>query len=343
MNVNKEVDLVKDAKTLILSGSLSGEADYLTKEGYCEYLKIDRYSKFNSKLDNIFASIYVLFFLVKHLATVNRNDVIIVFGNTTAAAVLFLSKLRIIKAKKIIWWGIFFHSHAAIRLYRRLRFLFETERTVYVLFSEYEKRLYRDVLGKKTTVKVMQYGDWKESEPQFHEEEDFYFSGGYSNRHYLPIIKAFEKSNLKLVIVASKLNRELINLRTTENITILFDLDKDAFYHLLSRSKGVIIPLKYNSGASGQSVVINAMVRKKLIIINDNEVMKEYITDRYNGIVVQDLEKDLIDRLMEVEADSEMKDMYIQNSCHIFRENFSRGACIKKTLNVIEGIQESMR
>ena len=334
---------MKDKKSLIISCADGGEINYLTSEGHSDFLHINKKSRISSKFANIASSLYLTMYLLKHIKKINQYDVVIVIGTSTALSVLFLSRLNIIKAKRVIFWGFYLHSWKAIRFYRKIRWLFETNRTVYVLFSEYEKQLYQDVLGEKTSVKVFLFGDWEKWEPTTHTEEDYYFSGGYSNRHYLPLIKAFEGTDHKLIIVASTLNKELIDLETTDNIQIRFNLERKEFYDLLAKSKGVIVPLKYNSGASGQSVLIQAMIHQKLIIINDNEIMKEYVTDRYDGIMVKDIETEIIARIEEVEQNEEMKKEYIKRSHQTYWENFSREACIRKTLRILKEIQEDMR
>ena len=330
-------------KSLIISCSDGGEINYLTAERYCDFLRINKEAKITSKFANVANSLYYVLYLIGHINKINRYDVVMVIGTSTALSVLFLSRLGIIKAKKIIWWGFYLHSQRSIDLYRKIRFLFETNRTVYVLFSEYEKKLYRKVLGKKTMVKVFQFGDWEKWEPKNQVEEDYYFSGGYSNRHYLPLIRAFEGTDHRLIIVASTLNKELIDIETTDNIKILFNLERKDFYDLMAKAKGVIIPLKYNSGASGQSVLIQAMIHQKLIIINDNEIMKEYVEDRYSGVMVKEIEKEIIQRIEEVEQNDELKREYITNSHQTYSENFSRGACIRKTLRILGEIQEDVR
>lgn len=334
---------MKDVKTLIISPSYGGEIEFLTRSGHAEYLRIDKKSQISNKRVNILNSFYYLYFLTKRVPFINQYDVILAIENNLAMSVLLLSKLRLLKAKKIIWWGIYLHSEKAMGIYRRIRFLFETKKTVYVLFSEFESALYQNIFGKKAVVKVFQFGDWSLAEPDLQAEADFYFSGGYSNRHYLPLIKAFEKSTRKLVIVASKLNKELINIETTKNIVIRFDLERDEFYNLLAKSKGVIIPLKNNTGASGQSVVLQAMRHRKLIVINDNGVMKEYVQDRFNGIVVKNIEEDLLERIEEIENDLGLKELYIENSHQTFQSKFSKEACIQKTLNILSEVQESVR
>lgn len=328
-------------KILLISTATGGEIEFLTQNEYSDYLEISEKSNISSKMANIMKSFCSMLYLMKHIRKINQYDIVIAIGTNIAMSVLFLSRLGFIRAKKVVWWGFYFHSEKVINLYRRIRFLFETKRTVYVLFSKFEQELYQNVFGPNASSKVFQFGYWEKVESQDHEEEDYYFSGGYSNRHYLPLIKAFEESGHRLLVVASSLNKELLDLKPSENITILFDLPRDEFYNRMLLSKGVIIPLKHNTGASGQTVLIQAMFNRKLIITNDNEIMKEYIQDRYNGIIVEDIEKELPGRIDEIEKNPDIKLNYIENSYKTFVHQFSREACIEKTLTILQELQEN--
>lgn len=111
------------------------------------------------------------------------------------------------------------------------------------------------------------YGDWSsEWEPVSLSEqaverpapENYYFSGGYSNRDYLSLIEAFRGIPTRLIIVCSSLNTELDGCPLPANIQVLRDIPAHVFEAYIRHAKAGIVPLKHDTGASGQSVILSS-------------------------------------------------------------------------------------
>jgi glycosyltransferase involved in cell wall biosynthesis len=328
-------------KSIVVSRSDADWIKHFRKTGEIDYIQVKwkkRKSSLIGKLDSFLDACQFIKYLIMHRKMINQYKSLIVTGNNVALATLLLRKLRILKNSKVVWWGFFLHSKFSINMYKVLRLFFESKYVVYVLFSYFEESLYEKVFGIRTSTLVLPYGIWNEDIVIPTEEEDYYFAGGYSNRDYIPLIEAFRDSSYKLVIIASKLNVELETIQIPENVKILRDVDKITFHKYMDHSRGVIIPLKNNLGSSGQMVTINAMARGKLIIINDNSIMKEYITNEDSGYVIQDIKKDLINLLEKIERSPMEKNKIKERAHQRYIELYSRQPSIDNTKDILKTI-----
>ena len=105
------------------------------------------------------------------------------------------------------------------------------------------------------------------------------------------------------MIVCSALNKELDSLAIPPNVTILRDLPGDQFDAYLHDAKACIIPLKHDTGASGQSVMLRLMRNRKAIVATDFGSVRGYVVDGESGLLVKDLERDLPAVIDDIEHD----------------------------------------
>ena len=134
-------------------------------------------------------------------------------------------------------------------------------------------------------------------------EGDYYFAGGYSNRDYPALIAAFRSIPARLVIVCSALNKEIDAIDLPANVTVLRDLPSEAFEAHVRNAKACIIPLKHDTGASGQSVMLRLMRNRKAIIATDFGSVRGYVVDGESGLLVRDIERDLPAIVAGIERD----------------------------------------
>ena len=181
----------------------------------------------------------------------------------------------------------------------------------YIVFSEWEIGLYQANLGiAAERMHFLPYGDWSASPetpvsaaPQQEGDGGYYFAGGYSNRDYPALIAAFRAIPARLVIVCSALNKELDALDIPANVTILRDLPSAEFDAHLRDAKACIIPLKHDTGASGQSVMLRLMRHRKTIVATDFGSVRGYVVDGESGLLVKDIERDLPAAVARIERD----------------------------------------
>lgn len=328
-------------KSIVVARSKSDWINYVCDEGLADSLILKKKKAKSSivgKVTSLFAGVGFMLNLYKERKRINGYHSLIVVGNNTSFGALILHRIGVIKTKKVVWWGFFLHSRLSINLYGVFSRVFESSRVVYVLFSNFEKKLYGDVIGLKGEVISLPYGNWNADNDRDYEEKDYYFAGGYSNRDYIPLIEAFKNQPYKLVIIASRHNKELNGIRLPENVTLLRDVDKETFHTYMGESRGVIIPLKHNLGSSGQMVTLQAMARKKAIIINDNDIMKEYVIDGVSGLVAGDIREDLIHQIHKLESDEALRMSLKKSVYEHYKKEYSKEPCMRKTSEVMAQI-----
>lgn len=177
----------------------------------------------------------------------------------------------------------------------------------YIVFSEWEIGLYEAALGiARGRMHFLPYGDWSAVEPPADAPAvgDYYFAGGYSNRDYPALIAAFRAlPETRLVIICSALNKEIVDSELPANITVLRDVPSEIFDRYVRDAKACIIPLKHDTGASGQSVMLRLMKHRKAIIATDFGSVRGYVVDGESGILVRDIEGDLPAIVAHLERD----------------------------------------
>jgi glycosyltransferase involved in cell wall biosynthesis len=197
----------------------------------------------------------------------------------------------------------------------------------YIVFSEFEIGLYEAHLGiARERMHFLPYGDWspanREAAAPPPVPGDYYFAGGYSNRDYPALIEAFRELPARLVIVCSALNKEIVDSELPANVTVLRDLPSAQFDAYVRDAKACIIPLKHDSGASGQSVMLRLMRNRKAIIANDFGSVRGYVVDGESGRLVQDMARDLPAIIGRIEREPETAaawgDAAYQHYCRYF-------------------------
>jgi glycosyltransferase involved in cell wall biosynthesis len=107
------------------------------------------------------------------------------------------------------------------------------------------------------------------------------------------------------VIVCSKSNwQELRHLSLPLNVSVLQDVPSDVFETLLRGAKAGIVPLKRDTGASGQSVALAVMRNSKSVIATDAGALREYVEDGVSGFLLRDLAVQLPGVLERMESTS---------------------------------------
>ncbi len=201
--------------------------------------------------------------LLRDLGRVRKADTIVLIGNYMSLFVALLNKLRVVRPRALYWWGFQIRGEGMQKLLKAaFRFLYSGNLR-FVVFSRYEKGLYHRRMGlKEDCFLPIPYGDWSnlpEAPCGEEEAEPCYFSGGYSNRDYAALIRAWKNIDRRLVIIGSKNNADLLAYSQNPDnphIQVLMDTPSDVFDRCLRRSKACILPFRANTGASGQTVAI---------------------------------------------------------------------------------------
>jgi glycosyltransferase involved in cell wall biosynthesis len=234
-------------------------------------------------------------------------DTIIVSGHF-ACAVKFLARLRILKYRRLLCFAFFVHSR---RLFPFVRLLSHLDRANdhYVIFSRSEVDLYAERLGiERSRMHYLPYGEWAKiaTVPGALAAGDaggYYFAGGYSNRDYRALVEVFRKIPARLVIICSRLNRDLDGVALPPNVSVLYDVPRPAFEAYAEGAKAGIVWLKHDTGASGQSVVLILMRHGKCVIASNAGAIRDYIQPGVSGYLLNDLAAELPQVIASIEQD----------------------------------------
>src|SRR5262249_2314076 len=149
-------------------------------------------------------------------------------------------------------------------------------------------------------IHYLPYGDWSSERPivvgQPAEDvsaESYYFAGGYSNRDYRSLIAAFRHVPAKLLIVCSRLNQDVDESSLPPNVKVVRDVQSDVFEAYVRQAKACIVPLKHDTGSSGQSTMLRLMRNGKVIIASDVSGVRSYVVNGVSGHLVRDMAGEL--------------------------------------------------
>lgn len=267
--------------------------------------------------------------LIGYLPRFRRSDCIVAIG-PISYLVKLLRRLGLIRYRRSCCMGWHVRSPSWFPLMRLLSRL-DSPGDHYILFSDFEIELYRTHLAiDPRRMHWLPYGEWGSVEepapvapPSGLPAAGYYFAGGYSNRDYLPLIEAFRAIGLPLVIVCSALNSELDGIELPVNVTLLRDLPSDQFGACMRQAKACIVPLKYDTGASGQSVILRAMRQRTLVIASDFGSVRGYIEDGVSGYLVREMAGDLAAVVARVERDPAAAQLLAEAANRRYREHFS--------------------
>ena len=275
---------------------------HLTTLGFRQIVLDLPSARFMSKFALILQTIRAPIRLFFRLRTVGKLETVVVLGHF-AFLVKALARLRILRYERLLCSDFFVRSPTWFPVFRWLCRI-DTANDHYLIFSRSEIDLYADRLAiDRSRMHYLPAGDWREpEEPAAVAAGDYYFAGGYSNRDYMPVINAFRKIPAPLLIVCSTLNKELDGVSLPPNVTVLRDLSSESFEDYLRRAKAGIVPLKHDTGASGQTVLLRLMRNARMAIASDVGAVRDYIEHNVSGYLVQDMEGQLPGLIVSIES-----------------------------------------
>lgn len=281
-------------------------------------------------------------FVVRNIGKINHSNTIIVLG-FTALPLKLLIKLGLIRCNQLLWFNFFIHSKKAFRIFRIVLKLLSIKNEKIVLFSKYEIPLYVEKLNiPEHKLAYIPQGDWKKVElydetyrPDI--DEAYYFAGGYTNRDYNGVIRAFRNLPHKIIIVGSYLNKELNDRNNLpDNIIIKKDIPKEEFESLLGKSKACILPLKDDTGASGHMVLLGYMRNKKAIIASNMAAMQEYVTHEETALLFNDADEDLPRIIHAIESGVYSLEKLGEGAYQTYQKNFTLPALSRHLFAIVE-------
>jgi glycosyltransferase involved in cell wall biosynthesis len=298
--------------------------DYFIKiHGFCDIYRLHSDTSLKSKIDHFKDLLFDMIYVLKNLKRIREAREIIAFG-TMAANIALLLKVGLLPAcRNVYWFGLFIHNPRWLRFLRFPFHILNSTRIRYVLFSNFEKRLYTESLSlKEDSLYYIPYGDMSQKK-------------GTTDIKEASEINKFKALPYKLVIICSKLNTEIDESVVPSNIKVLRDVSSEDFDTYVKDSKACIIPIAHDTGAAGQSCLLRYMKNKKIIIATDTGIIREYVKDGVSGMLVKDNHKALSMAVCAVAANTKSYQSYADAAYERFVCFFSGEAIARRLDDMI--------
>lgn len=269
--------------------------------------------------------------LLLRLGTLRKADELVLVGNYMSLFCVLLNRLHVLHPEGLYWWGFQIRGAESQEKLRRVLRLLYAENLRFVVFSAYERELYQARMGLPGDAVLYQpYGDWKDTDleraRQDAERGDYYFSGGYSNRDYAALLRAWEHIDRRLIVIGSRNNADLFAYTqhpTNPNVEVLLDTPPELFEGYLNGARACVLPFRSNTGASGQTVALKCMIAEKPVISARIDAMAEYIRDGETGFLLDDFERELPAAIERLERDPALYARMVNAQTALFESCFS--------------------
>jgi len=285
-----------------------------------------------------------LLFLTKHRDTIRRYDHILALWHS-GLAFMILKRLGVIDYEKLLWFGFSVHQPFWRRVYGLIAKL-DRAHTWFVVFTEQEVEDYATHIGiDPARLLFIAHGDWPQPidvPPVFGPDPDldlttpFYFTGGFTNRNYKPVIDSFRQLDHQLIIVCSDTNDDVVDDELPENVRVYRNISFPNFELLLQAAKAVIIPLKHDAGAAGHSVLVRSMRNSKIVIANDFRIMHDYVDKGVDGVLLKDMAGELVSTIAAIEDDPASFAPIQKAAFQRFERDYSQAALEREMSHLVE-------
>jgi glycosyltransferase involved in cell wall biosynthesis len=334
---------------VIFQQALHEDADfvaYLEELGFQRIVLGKRRERFGGKFALFVQVMGSSFRLLGRLRSQRKFGTVVAIGHF-AFAVKVLARLRVLRYERLFCSGFFVRSPRWFPLFRLLSKL-DTSKDHYLIFSRCELPLYAENMGiDPARLHYIPCGDWHEwpAENWLKSADiadsslphgDYYFSGGYSNRDYISLIEVFRKIQAPLLIVCSKLNTEIEEARLPANVRVVRDVPSARFDEYISHAKAGIVPLKYGTGSSGQTVVLRLMLYAKPIVVSDVGAVRDYVEPGVSSYLVRDLAAELPAVIATIEANSDAAAKVGQAAQVRYQGMFSRAVLCQRFREILQ-------
>jgi len=201
--------------------------------------------------------------------------------------------------------------------------------------GEFENKIFFKTLGIDIPTQVVQ---------TYQETNRYFFSGGTSNRDYSTLLRAFEGSDVKLVIAC--LPKDVRGLKAHKNVEIIHNSFGQDFLEKIGNAYGVIIPLENPRISSGQLVLLTAMALGKPIIITKGGCAQDYVSQDCALLVRDHSEEDIRESVQILLRDRKKANLLAVNALMRYKERFTLeafGKNIAEVFKVVEiGVERSI-
>jgi glycosyltransferase involved in cell wall biosynthesis len=222
--------------------------------------------------------------VLRTLGLWQKDDRVLIVG-WQALPVLALIRLGLLRRPaRLLVMACFIHGMRARSIVNRAWRLLRFPGLGFITFSHGETRNLIEEVGMPP--EDVHFHLWRQEldgQAQAQSEDGSIFAGGFSNRDYDLLLQAAEPLAAPLVIVASA--RNSVAAPSNTHTTIHRDLPEAEFEDLLARSSVVVMPLRSQGEACGQSVLLRVLRNGKPLVATRHESIEEYLGADYPGFV----------------------------------------------------------
>jgi hypothetical protein len=153
----------------------------------------------------------------------------------SSIAFILLKRIGLLDYERLLWFGFSVRSPFWIRIVRQVARL-DPDGTWFVVFTEKEVDDYAEHLGiDPEHLLFIAHGDWPQPielpevfarDPALDLATPYYFTGGFTNRDYRPVIEAFRGQDQRLIIVCSRSNDDVVDAELPANVQVYRDISQ---------------------------------------------------------------------------------------------------------------------
>ncbi len=241
-----------------------------------------------SKTSMVGQYIVNFFYLVFQSEKIKKDniDFVILYGALAALPYLALVKIfPFLKPKKnilaLFWYLQKLKNNKLI--HQILKVFFNNEKLILHVHSKWETEFYVDTAGKNILYYPYCLGDVP-FDPECGKDKKYIFTGGFTNRDYACLFEAVKDIDHNFIVICSRLNQ----IPTPPlNVKLLMDVPDKVFNGYMKNAVAVIVPLKDESGASGQMLALAAMALKRPIIYSEAKCLEDYLKPDVTGLAYE--------------------------------------------------------
>lgn len=260
------------------------EADFISESSKFNFVSNIFYYINNNSYISIIKNLIDIFKTAKK----NNNDIVVFYGENKLAIFAGLAKLfRFTKCKIIL---LEFAFEGNLKLHKKYLYKIALSNYFFIgVCSDYEIERYSNELNinKKMFKNVPAPIEYDYYNNLLGCSDDVYIlSAGKGYRDYGVLIKAASYMNdVKFVIISDFNSMKGLDV-TSENIEILYNVDRDKYYELLGKAFMVVVPVIETNRSAGHQVIYQAMAMSKPVISTDTYTIREFVKNEYNGMLV---------------------------------------------------------
>lgn len=162
------------------------------------------------------------------------------------------------------------------------------------------------------------YNDFKTSKVDI--KEKYILSIGRSNRDYDFLVDIWKEIGIQLIIISDT----YVCKKRQNNVKIIDNISGKNQYPWIANAEAIILPIKEPKIASGDTVLLNSMSFKKIVLVTKPSVLeKTYIKNYENGIVIKKNKHEFIKVLNDI-CNTKKYEYIKKNAREDFLNHYSR-------------------